>query len=141
MELSDRRNFSTVYANGVSCCTLCRHGFCARRGSKRKGCKLSHRGSSVPKILFMDNTTPNSMPVSQELNQKWDAWVKGGVLCSEMEASTLFVVGSYRKLRTGALLVVYGDQNRQEALSKEEYLESVNIATNIILEASLKIPN
>jgi hypothetical protein len=36
--------------------------------------------------------------------------------------------------------VVYGDQNRQEALSKEEYLESVNNATNIILEASLKIP-
>ena len=57
-----------------------------------------------------------------------------------MEASTLFVVGSYRKVRTGALLVVYGDQKRQEALSKEEYLESVNIATNIILEASLKIP-
>ena len=57
-----------------------------------------------------------------------------------MEASTLFVVGSYRKLRTGALLVVYGDQNRQEALGKDEYLESVNIATNIILEASLKIP-
>ena len=25
-----------------------------------------------------------------------------------MEASTLFVVGSYRKVRTGALLVVYG---------------------------------
>ncbi len=83
---------------------------------------------------------PDSMPVSYELNQKWDAWVKGGVLCSEMEASTLFVVGSYRKVRTGALLVIYGDQNRQEALSKEEYLESVNNATNIILEASLTIP-
>ena len=67
--------------------------------------------------------------------------IRDSVLCSEMEASTLFVVGSYRKLRTGALLVVYGDQNRQEALSKDEYLESVNIATNIILEASLKIPS
>ena len=42
------------------------------------------------------------MPIAAELLQKWDAWVKGGVLCSEMEAATLFVVGSYRKLRTGA---------------------------------------
>ena len=58
-----------------------------------------------------------------------------------MEASTLFVVGSYRKVRTGALLVVYGDQNRKEALNKDEYLEAVNNATNIILEASLKIPS
>ena len=100
-----------------------------------------HIGVVQSKDSFYGQHDPNSMPVSHELNQKWDAWVKGGVLCSEMEASTLFVVGSYRKLRTGALLVVYGDQNRQEALSKEEYLESVNIGTNIILEASLKIPS
>jgi uridine phosphorylase len=57
-----------------------------------------------------------------------------------MEVSTLFVVGAYRKVRTGALLVVYGDQNRKEALSKEDYLDSVNMATNVILESSLKIP-
>ena len=99
-----------------------------------------HIGVVQSKDSFYGQHDPDSMPVSYELNQKWDAWVKGGVLCSEMEASTLFVVGSYRKLRTGALLVVYGDQNRQEALRKDEYLESVNIATNIILEASLKIP-
>jgi hypothetical protein len=42
-------------------------------------------------------------------------------------------------VRTGALLVIYGDQKRQEALSKDDYLESVNKATNIILESSLKI--
>ena len=100
-----------------------------------------HIGVVQSKDSFYGQHDPDSMPVSYELNQKWDAWVKGGVLCSEMEASTLFVVGSYRKVRTGALLVVYGDQNRQEALSKEEYLESVNNATNIILEASLKIPS
>ncbi|GIR94606.1 MAG: hypothetical protein CM15mP96_2640 [Gammaproteobacteria bacterium] len=79
------------------------------------------------------------MPVSYELNQKWEAWVKGGVLCSEMEVSTLFVVGSYRKLRTGALLVVYGDQNRNESLNKETYLNSVKNATKIILESSLNV--
>ena len=98
-----------------------------------------HIGVVQSKDSFYGQHDPGSMPVSYELNQKWDAWVKGGVLCSEMEVSTLFVVGSYRRIRTGALLVVYGDQNRQEALSKEDYLDSVNKATKIILESSLKI--
>jgi uridine phosphorylase len=98
-----------------------------------------HIGVVQSKDSFYGQHDPNSMPVSYDLNQKWDAWVKGGVLCSEMEVSTLFVVGSYRRVRTGALLVIYGDQKRQEALSKESYLESVNKATSIILESSLKI--
>ena len=79
------------------------------------------------------------MPIAAELLQKWDAWVKGGVLCSEMEAATLFVVGSFRKVRTGAVLLVAGDQARQESLSKEEYKENMTESINMILESSLEI--
>ena len=100
-----------------------------------------HIGVVQSKDSFYGQHDPDSMPVSHELHEKWEAWVKGGVLCSEMEVSTLFVVGSYRKIRTGALLVVYGDQNRKEALSKDEYLKSVSNATKIILESSLKVEN
>ena len=75
--------------------------------AKENGAKY-HIGVVQSKDSFYGQHDPESMPVSYELNQKWEAWVKGGVLCSEMEVSTLFVVGSYRKLRTGALLVVYG---------------------------------
>ena len=98
-----------------------------------------HIGVVQSKDSFYGQHDPDSMPVSHELNEKWEAWVKGGVLCSEMEVSTLFVVGSYRRIRTGALLVVYGDQNRKEALSKDDYLKSVSDATKIILESSLNI--
>ena len=93
--------------------------------------------SYSPKILYGQHD-PESMPVSYELNQKWEAWVKGGVLAQKWK-SLLFVVGSYRKLRTGALLVVYGDQNRNESLNKETYLNSVKNATKIILESSLNV--
>ena len=99
-----------------------------------------HLGVVQSKDSFYGQHSPDKMPVSHELNQKWEAWVKGGVLCSEMEAATLFVVGSYRKLRTGALLIIAGDQNREESLTKEEYLDAVSKSTNIILEASLDIP-
>ena len=106
--------------------------------AKENGAKY-HIGIVQSKDSFYGQHDPESMPVSYELNQKWEAWVKGGVLCSEMEVSTLFVVGSYRKLRTGALLVVYGDQNRNESLNKETYLNSVKNATKIILESSLNV--
>ena len=112
--------------------------FALEQASKEKNATY-HTGIVQTKDSFYGQHDPDSKPVSYDLNQKWEAWVKGGVLCSEMEVSTLFVVGSYRKIRTGALLVIYGDQNRKEALTKDTYLEAVGNATNIILEASLNI--
>ena len=98
-----------------------------------------HIGVVQTKDSFYGQHDPDSKPVSTDLNEKWEAWVRGGVLCSEMEVSALFVVGNYRRVRTGALLVIYGDQNRKEALNKDTYLDAVSNATNIILESSLKI--
>ena len=91
------------------------------------------------KDSFYGQHNPEGMPIASELLQKWDAWVKGGVLCSEMEAATLFVVGSFRKLRTGAVLLVAGDQAKQESLTKEEYRANMTESINMILESSLQI--
>ena len=105
-----------------------------------KNANLSHHiGIVQSKDSFYGQHNPEGMPIAAELLQKWDAWVKGGVLCSEMEAATLFVVGSFRKVRTGAVLLVAGDQARQESLSKEEYKENMTESINMILESSLEI--
>ena len=102
--------------------------------------KLNHHTGIVQsKDSFYGQHNPEGMPIAAELLQKWEAWVKGGVLCSEMEAATLFVVGSYRKLRTGAVLLVAGDQAKGESLTKEEYKQNMTESINMILEASLEI--
>ena len=98
-----------------------------------------HTGIVQSKDSFYGQHNPEGMPIAAELLQKWEAWVKGGVLCSEMEAATLFVVGSYRKLRTGAVLLVAGDQAKGESLTKEEYKQNMTESINMILEASLEI--
>jgi uridine phosphorylase len=98
-----------------------------------------HTGIVQSKDSFYGQHNPEGMPIASELLQKWEAWVKGGVLCSEMEAATLFVVGSYRKLRTGAVLLVAGDQARGESLTKDEYQLNMTESINMILEASLDI--
>ena len=57
-------------------------------------------GICQSKDSFFGEVEPERMPVAPYLDNKWKAWQKGGVGASEMEAATLFVVGSYRKLRT-----------------------------------------
>ena len=39
---------------------------------------------------------------------------EAGVLCVEMECSTLFVIGAVRRIRTGAILAVNGDTSRDK---------------------------
>ena len=56
-----------------------------------------------------------------------------------MEAATIFVVGSYRKVRTGAVLLVAGDQARGESLTKDEYKENMSESVKMILDSSLEI--
>ena len=47
--------------------------------------------------------------------------MRGGVLCSEMEASALFVVASILRKRAGAVMMVAGNQERpQDQIAQDE---------------------
>ena len=77
--------------------------------------KRYHTGIIQSKDSFYGQHSPELMPVSAELENKWEAWKKAGVLCSEMECSTLFVVGGIRGIKTGAILHVIWNQEREKA--------------------------
>ena len=83
-------------------------------GAKRLGAPY-HAGVVQSKDAFYGQHSPKNMPTSSELLAKWDAWRRLGVLASEMEASTLFVVGSARDLRTGAVFLSVWNQERYDA--------------------------
>ena len=55
------------------------------------------------------------MPVSDELIRKWEAWKRLGVLASEMESATLFVVASALGVKCGSVLNVIWNQERESA--------------------------
>ena len=76
-----------------------------REGAKRAG-QRAYIGVSQCKDAFYGQHQPELMPAGYELIQKWEAWVKMGTLCSEMETSTLFIVGQYRRVRVGAAFCV-----------------------------------
>jgi len=76
--------------------------------------KTYHTGIIQSKDSFYGQHSPEIMPVSNELESKWEAWKKAGVLASEMECSTVFVVGGIRGVKTGAVLHVLWNQEREK---------------------------
>lgn len=73
-----------------------------------------HMGVVQCKDAFYGQHDPDSMAAGYELKNKWDAWLKAGAKCSEMESATLFIVGAVRRLRVGAILAVFANQTRRE---------------------------
>ena len=55
------------------------------------------------------------MPVSYELENKWQAWLRLGCKASEMESAALFVVADYLKVRCGSVFLVVANQEREKA--------------------------
>ncbi len=81
---------------------------CALREAARKRGMRYHIGVGQSKDSFYGEIEPYRMPIGWQLKQRWHAWVAGGALCSEMEASTLFVVSSVLRVRAGGIMLIGG---------------------------------
>lgn len=64
-----------------------------------------HAGVVQSKDSFYGEMEPERMPVGARLAARWDSFIRAGVLASEMECATLFVVAAVRRVRAGAALV------------------------------------
>jgi uridine phosphorylase len=65
-----------------------------------------HVGLVQTKDSFYAQQATHPIPVDNELTSRRRAFVQGGVLCSEMEAATLFVVARILKCRAGGIILV-----------------------------------
>ncbi len=67
------------------------------------------------KDSFYGQHSPERMPVSYELEPRWEAWKRLGVLASEMESAALFAVAAARRVRCGSVFHVIWNQEREKA--------------------------
>jgi uridine phosphorylase len=88
----------------------------ALRQAARKLGVRHHVGLSQSKDSFFGQHEPKRMPVGPTLLERWDAWVQAGVLCSEMEASTLFVVARFLGARASGIMLAGGTNNGLQTL-------------------------
>ena len=85
----------------------------------------SHVGVVHCKDSFYCQHSPERMPVGYELLNKWDACIKAGCLCSEMETASLFTISSYLGLKAGAvLLVVWNQEKEKRGISQEQCFDT-----------------
>lgn len=65
-------------------------------------------GVSHTKDSFYGEIEPERMPLAGELKARWNAWVAGGAICSEMEAAAIFILASIYRKRAGGVMTVVG---------------------------------
>ena len=78
-----------------------------------------HVGVVQCKDSFYGQHSPERMPVSDELESKWKAWKRLGVLASEMESAALFTVAACRRVRCGSAFCVIWNQEREKELGDD----------------------
>ncbi|WP_026507328.1 uridine phosphorylase [Butyrivibrio sp. MC2013] len=71
-----------------------------------------HVGVVECKDSFYGQHEPEKKPVSYELENKWKAWMRLGVLGSEMESAALYTVAAALKVRCSTVLLTVANQER-----------------------------
>jgi len=94
-----------------------------------------HIGTVHCKDSFYGQHSPEKMPVSYELENKWNAWLKAGALCSEMETASLYIVSSYLRLKAGAVLSVIWNQEQEKNGIKNKSNFDVDKEINVAIKA------
>ena len=95
----------------------------------------SHVGVVQCKDSFYGQHEPEKMPISYELENKWNAWLKMGTLASEMESAALFTVANYLRVRAGSCFLVVANQEREKEGLENPVIHDTEMAIKVGIEA------
>ena len=101
-----------------------------------KELKIRHHVGVVQcKDSFFGQHEPEIMPVSYELENKWQAWLRMGCLASEMESAALFIAGSFLRVRVGSCFLVVANQEREKMGLPNTQVHDTELAIKTAVEA------
>lgn len=94
-----------------------------------------HAGVVECKDAFYGQHEPETKPVSYELQNKWEAWLRMGCKASEMESAALFIAASHLRVRAGSDFLVVGNQEREKAGIDNPIAHDTEAAIKVAVEA------
>ena len=94
-----------------------------------------HVGVVQCKDSFFGQHEPEVMPVSYELENKWQAWLRMGCLASEMESAALFIAGQFLRVRVGSCFLVVANQERAKMGLTNTQVHDTELAIKTAVEA------
>ncbi len=100
--------------------------------------KQYHVGVVHSKDSFYGEVEPDDSPMSADIKQRWDSYLKCGCLTSEMECAAVFAVSAARKVRAGAVLTALWNVERSKANLSDNITDDSSRAINCVIGA-LKI--
>ena len=109
----------------------CVRGAAFRREGLPAGTVSYHTGVVQSKDSFYGQHDPDEMPVSYELENKWEAWKRMGCLASEMESAALFTVAAFRRVRCGACFLVMANQERERLGLSNPVVRDTDLAVRV----------
>lgn len=110
---------------GLTCCLV--------EASRSLG-YTTHTGVVQCKDSFYGQHSPEKMPVSYELEDKWEAWKRLGVRASEMESAALFVVADTLRVRCASCFHVVWNQERDKAGIGSKMSEDTTRSVRVAIE-------
>ena len=111
----------------------------ALRASAKELGQTFHVGVVQCKDAFYGQHSPETMPVSYELLNKWEAWKRLGCLASEMESAALFIVASTLHVRCGSVFLVMANQEREKQGLDNPVAHDTDMAIRVAIEAIRKL--
>ena len=87
------------------------------RAAKNLGYNFAE-GITQSKDSFYGQHEPENMPVEGRLKERWEAWRRGNVMTSEMEAAALFVISSIRGCRAASIMS-FGDMPKTVEVARD----------------------
>lgn len=102
--------------------------------AKQQGAKY-HVGVVQCKDSFYGQHSPSTKPVSYELEDKWEAWIRMGCKASEMESAALFIVGSHLNVRVGSSFLVVANQEREKLGLENPVIHDTESAITLTVQA------
>lgn len=97
--------------------------------------KPYHVGVVECKDAFYGQHEPETKPVSYELMNKWEAWMRLGCKASEMESAALYIVGNYLRVRVGSVFLVVANQEREKAGLDNPQAHDTETAISVAVQA------
>lgn len=94
-----------------------------------------HVGVVQCKDAFYGQHSPEKMPVSYELMNKWKAWVMLGCKASEMESAAMFITAAYKNVRCGSCFLVVANQERAAAGLPNPVVHDTDLAIRVAVGA------
>lgn len=95
----------------------------------------SHIGVVQCKDSFYGQHEAERMPVSYELENRWNAWLKLGTLASEMESAAIFTIANYLNVRCGSCFLVVANQEREKKGFENPVVHDTEMAIKVAVEA------